>query len=287
MAHDNTQIGEDRRQRPAPNTTRGQHRGRQHRPARGGPLLAETAEPRPPQTPTPASQQAERHWQQTKTQPTDQFSPAAAAPTEPPPLPATGQPVQGHLPHRRLPATPTPPAREEGSLLERGQPERRGHYWREDSQRGGVTTGERTAREEGSLLERGQPERRGHYWREDSQRGGVTTGDRTAREEGSLLERGQPEKRGHYWREDSQRAGVTTGDRTAKEEESLLERRRTGQPARTEGTQRPTTWPPPLRLQAGPPALCIAIPPPQGLVSAMNQVLPLPTPLPLRDPSFM
>ena len=117
-----------------------------------------------------------------------------------------------------------------GSLqLQHHQPERRGHYWREDSQRGGVTTGERTAREEGSLLERGQPERRGHYWREDSQRGGVTTGERTAREEGSLLERGQPERRGHYWREDSQRGGVTTGERTAREEGSLLER---GQPER-------------------------------------------------------
>ena len=102
-----------------------------------------------------------------------------------------------------------------GSLqLQHHQPERRGHYWREDSQRGGVTTGERTAREEGSLLERGQPERMGHYWREDSQRGGVTTGERTAREEGSLLERGQPERRGHYWREDSQRGGVTTGEAT-------------------------------------------------------------------------
>ena len=100
------------------------------------------------------------------------------------------------------------------SLLETGQPERRVHYWRQDSQRGGVTTGDRTAREEGSLLETGQSDRRGHYWRQDSQRGGVTTGDRTARKEGSLLETGQPERWGHYWRQDSQREGVTTGETT-------------------------------------------------------------------------
>ena len=70
----------------------------------------------------------------------------------------------------------------------------------------------------GSLrLQHRQPERRGHYWRQDSQRGGATTGDRTAREEGSLLERRRTERRGHYWRDDgqgSQRRGATTGEAT-------------------------------------------------------------------------